>query len=99
VSSPGCRDAEESLSHAQDLREAIESTPSVVRGKDRRRGQRKKRGSGQSSDLEEVKVTVSIGLASPDEELTDSDKVLKAADKSIYRAKQHGRNCVECEVI
>ena len=95
---PG-KDAEESLSHAEELREAIESTPFIVRGKDRRRGQRKKRGTGQSSDLEEVTVTVSIGLASPDEELTDPDKVLKAADKSLYRAKQHGRNCVECEFI
>jgi diguanylate cyclase (GGDEF)-like protein len=95
---PG-KDAEESISYAEDLRQAIESTAFVVRGKDRRRGQRKKRGSGKSSDLEEVKVTVSIGLASPDEELTDPEKVLKAADRSLYQAKKGGRNRVECEFL
>jgi diguanylate cyclase (GGDEF)-like protein len=95
---PG-KDAEESISHAEDLRQAIESSQFVVRGKDRRRGQRKKRGSGEPSDVEEVTVTVSIGLASPDEELTDPEKVLKAADRSLYQAKKSGRNCVECEFL
>jgi diguanylate cyclase (GGDEF)-like protein len=93
------KDAEESITYVEDFRQAIESTPFVVRGKDRRRGQRKKRGSGKSSDLEEVKVTVSIGIASPDKELTDPEKVLKAADKSLYKAKKGGRNRVACELF
>jgi diguanylate cyclase (GGDEF)-like protein len=88
------KDAEESITYVEDFRRAIESTPFVVRGKDRRRGRRKKGGSGKSSDQKEVKVTVSIGIASPDEELTDPEKVLKAADKSLYKAKKGGRNRV-----
>jgi len=90
---PG-KDAEESITYVEDFRQAIESTPFVVRGKDRRRGQRKERGSGKSSDQKKVKVTVSIGIASPDKELTDPEKVLKAADKSLYKAKKGGRNRV-----
>ena len=88
------KDAEESVAYVEDFRQAIESTPFVVRGKDRRRGQREKRGSGKSSDQKKVKVTVSIGIASPDKELTDPEKVLKAADKSLYKAKKQGRNRV-----
>jgi diguanylate cyclase (GGDEF)-like protein len=79
----------------EGLRQAIESTPFVVRETDRR-GHRDKenRGKGKSPDQEEVNVTVSIGVASPDEDLTDPDKVLKAADKSLYDAKNGGRNQV-----
>ena len=95
---PG-KDAEESITYAEDLRQAIENTPFIVRGKDRRRGKKKNRGSGNASDHDEVQVTVSIGLASPDEELTDPDKVLKAADKYLYKAKKGGRNCVACELL
>ena len=95
---PG-KDAEESITYAEDLRQAIEDTPFIIRGKDRRRGQKKKRGSSNPSDQEEVKVTVSIGLASPDEDLTDPEKVLKAADKFLYKAKEGGRNCVACELL
>ena len=95
---PG-KNAEESITHAEDLRQVIEDSPFVVRGKDRRRGQKKKRGSGNSNGQEEAKVTVSIGLASPDEELTDPEKVLKAADKYLYKAKKGGRNRVACEHV
>ncbi len=93
---PG-KEAEESITYAEDFRQAIEDTPFIVRGKDRRRGKKDQRGSGNASDQEEVQVTVSIGLASPDEDLTDPEKVLKAADKYLYKAKQGGRNRVECE--
>ncbi len=95
---PG-KDAEESIAHAEDLRQTIEDTPFIVRGKDRRRGKKNQRGRGKSSDQDEVKVTVSIGLASPDEDLTDPEKVLKAADQYLYKAKKRGRNCVACESL
>jgi PleD family two-component response regulator len=95
---PG-KDAGESITYAEDLRQAIEETPFIVRGKDRRRGRKNNRGSGNPSEQEEVKVTVSIGLASPNEELTGPEKVLKAADKYLYKAKKGGRNCVACEIL
>ena len=42
-----------------------------------------------------VQVTISIGVASPDKNLTTPEKVMKAADKTLYRAKKCGRNRVE----
>jgi len=41
-----------------------------------------------------VSVTVSIGLAAPDDKHTDVEEVLKAADQALYKAKQKGRNCL-----
>jgi diguanylate cyclase (GGDEF)-like protein len=91
---PG-KDMEDTISHVESFRQAVESTPFVVRETDSR-GRRNKdnRGKGKSPDQEEVNVTVSIGVASPDEDLTDPEKVLKAADKSLYEAKNGGRNQV-----
>jgi diguanylate cyclase (GGDEF)-like protein len=40
-------------------------------------------------------VTVSIGMASPGGETTDPEKVIKAADKKLYKAKKGGRNRTE----
>ncbi len=95
---PG-KDAEESISYVEELRQTIESTPFVVRGKDRRRGREDRRGQGKSSDQKEVTVTVSIGIASPELDLTDPEKVLKAADKNLYKAKEDGRNRVAYELF
>lgn len=41
-----------------------------------------------------LSVTISAGLAQPDERNTTSTTVLKAADQALYRAKQAGRNRV-----
>jgi diguanylate cyclase (GGDEF)-like protein len=40
-------------------------------------------------------VTVSIGVASCSSRLCDADKLISAADKSMYRAKSGGRNNVQ----
>jgi diguanylate cyclase (GGDEF)-like protein len=40
-------------------------------------------------------VTVSIGVASCSSRLCDADKLISAADKSMYRAKNGGRNNVQ----
>ncbi|MHB8666323.1 MAG: GGDEF domain-containing protein [Burkholderiales bacterium] len=41
-----------------------------------------------------LSVTVSIGVAEPDEQLAKPAEVLRAADQALYRAKQGGRNRV-----
>jgi len=41
-----------------------------------------------------LSVTVSIGIAEPDEQGTTPAEVLRAADRALYRAKEAGRNRV-----
>ncbi|MCW8985832.1 MAG: GGDEF domain-containing protein [Thermoanaerobaculales bacterium] len=41
-----------------------------------------------------INVTVSIGFAGPSARTTDSNAVLRAADRALYRAKNKGRNRV-----
>jgi diguanylate cyclase (GGDEF)-like protein len=91
---PG-KDAEESMPYLEKYRRTIEYTPFVVRGKTRRRGTSKSRGKIKLSGLKRAKVTVSIGVAAPDKDLTDPERVLKAADRALYGAKKAGRNRVK----
>ena len=41
-----------------------------------------------------MKVTVSVGVAVLDEEFTDKNMLLEAADKALYEAKNQGKNRV-----
>ncbi|MCG8404228.1 MAG: diguanylate cyclase [Phycisphaerales bacterium] len=43
---------------------------------------------------EELKVTVSLGVAEPTPDMEGPDDLLKAADKALYRSKDLGRNRV-----
>lgn len=82
----------EAVPHLEKYRKAIESIPFVVRGKGRRKSTSKNRGKGKVSPRKRARVTVSIGVAAPDRNLTKPEKVLKAADKRLYKAKKAGRN-------
>jgi diguanylate cyclase (GGDEF)-like protein len=43
----------------------------------------------------QLRVTTSIGIAGlPDPEITEPKGMVEAADESLYKAKQRGRNCV-----
>jgi diguanylate cyclase (GGDEF)-like protein len=105
------KNTSEVVGHLEDLRAKIESSEFHVRGNDRRQAARgpdrrnesarvrAKKGQiirqlaeGKSTDA--LSVTVSIGLASSTEN-DDAESVVKAADKSLYRAKENGRNRVE----
>jgi len=89
------KDADEAREHIEAFRQAVESNPFVIRAKDRRGGNSKKRGKSNTVGRNRVKVTVSIGLAAPKKDLTDPEEILKAADKALYKAKKNGRNRVE----
>ena len=41
-----------------------------------------------------VSVTISIGIAEPNDKNRKPDEVLKAADQALYKAKKKGRNCL-----
>jgi len=91
---PG-KTVEEAVPHLEALRKTIESTPFIIRGKDRRKHTEAQRGKGGSNGRKALKVTVSIGLADSEKGLTGPEEVLKAADNILYRAKKAGRNRVE----
>ena len=87
------KSAEEALPYLENLREAIEASSFVVRGRDRptRRPDKPIRSAGGKKSLE---VTVSIGVAEPEDLGADSEEVIRAADLALYRAKRSGRNRV-----
>jgi diguanylate cyclase (GGDEF)-like protein len=90
---PG-KDAEEAVPYLQKYRRMIENTPFMVRSKTRRKSTSENRGKTKLSGLRRATVTVSIGVAAPDKGLANPELVLKAADKSLYKAKKAGRNRV-----
>lgn len=91
--------AEEALEQAEALRRAIAETSFVVRGLDRsqreRTERRRHRPRKMRKERVDTRVTVSIGVAEPARPATPVEQVIQAADKALYRAKEHGRNRVE----
>lgn len=83
---------EEAVSHVEGFRKAIETAPFTVRGRERRKKPPRSRGKKSGSGRKPVKVTVSIGLASPVGPAANPEQVIKAADKKLYKAKKGGRN-------
>ncbi|GMR20727.1 MAG: GGDEF domain-containing protein [Gammaproteobacteria bacterium] len=75
------------------LHEAIANSRFQIRSRRRPRKAPKHR-PRRSSSSREVAITVSIGLAERDERYTNTERVLKAADKALYKAKRAGRNCL-----
>ncbi len=53
-------------------------------------------GLGVAHGNEEVRTTVSIGLACKEPEMGDADVLVNAADKALYAAKNGGRNRIFC---
>jgi diguanylate cyclase (GGDEF)-like protein len=73
-------------------RMALRDTEHRPKSKDsakERRGRRSKARAGKT-----VSVTISIGIAEPNEKNIKVDDVLKAADTALYKAKKNGRNCL-----
>jgi diguanylate cyclase (GGDEF)-like protein len=87
---PG-KSAEEALPYLEDLRETIEGSSFTLRGRDRPKVRPEKpvRSTGRRRTLA---ITVSIGVAEPDEPGVEPDDVIRAADQALYEAKRTGRN-------
>lgn len=79
------------LPHLEQVLEAVEEASFTVRGRGRPRAKpaksRKSRG-----NRGRLSVTVSIGVAERNGRHPTPDKVVKAADQALYRAKKAGRN-------
>lgn len=87
---PG-KSAEAALPYLEDLREAIEASSFTLRGRDRPKV-RPEKPVRSTGGRRKVAITVSIGVAEPDEIGVDSEEVIRAADQALYRAKRTGRN-------
>jgi diguanylate cyclase (GGDEF)-like protein len=83
---------EDAISHVERFREAVGTTPFIVRDLKPRRTKKNDHRRKNFVSRKRVKVTVSIGLASPEAGKTDPQKVIKTADKKLYQAKKGGRN-------
>jgi diguanylate cyclase (GGDEF)-like protein len=83
--------AREAEPHLGELRERIAESSFVIR-----RGHRAKltRPSISRSSRGRQRITISIGVAERNARITTPEKVIKAADRALYRAKQGGRNRV-----
>ena len=101
--------ATETMDDLEKLREAIAASKLRPRGPDRRqqprgpdRRNQKGRSRGQAirqlsraASPSEISVTASIGVASSEIVNGSPEKVIQAADKALYRAKDGGRNRIE----
>lgn len=74
--------------HRMILRDTEHRSKSSKSAKARRGRRSKSRGD------KTVSVTISIGIAEPNDKYRKVNKVLKAADTALYMAKQRGRNCI-----
>ena len=89
--------SKESEPFMEEFRRKLESTEFNVRSPIRRTSTAKNRGKQASRDRKIVTITVSIGIAEYGGNQTKPEKVLKAADKILYKAKRLGRNRVEIQ--
>ena len=83
------RELPEAKEHLENLRETIAQSLFVVNRASRRSGDNASRPKKKKS----ATVTVSIGIAQYDEQVSSPWDILKKADKALYRAKKKGRNC------
>ncbi len=80
------------------VRQQIEASPFTIRGQDRPKKKAKK-GAKSAAKIrkpatKKVSVTISIGVAERSDKCRTADRVMKSADKALYRAKSKGRNQV-----
>ena len=90
---PG-KTAKEVVPHLDTYRKVMESSPFTVRGRSRKKSSAENRGKTNRKGHKGINITVSIGVSSPNRRMATPEKVLKAADKILYKAKKAGRNRV-----
>jgi diguanylate cyclase (GGDEF)-like protein len=89
------RSADDTLLFLEAARQEIEETAFKLRGPNRPRRRPKERPKG-GRRAKRVSVTVSIGVAEPGKRQATPLEVIDAADRALYRAKEGGRNRIEC---
>jgi diguanylate cyclase (GGDEF)-like protein len=88
------KSAKDSIQHLENFRKTLASSQLVVRLRSRKKSTAIKRGPGPIDKQKKVRISISIGVAEPGKHHPTPEKVIKAADKALYKAKRTGRNRV-----
>ncbi len=78
----------------EDFRKNLENADFYIRDTDRKKHSEEDRGKIKKQK-QKTHIKVSIGLAFYDKNLNTGEKLIKAADKALYKAKKRGRNRIE----
>lgn len=84
------KQAKEAKPHLEKVLEQVAAARFELRQRGRRRDERQS--AARNSQIRNISVTISIGLAESSSRLTRPGVVLAAADKALYKAKKQGRN-------
>lgn len=85
---------DDALPHLEKLRKNIADSGFIIRDPKRPKRPPKNKKSTRKSN-KEVRITISAGLAEPEDVSDTPREVIQAADKALYKAKRAGRNCVK----
>lgn len=88
---PG-KSVKESTPHLENFRKTLETSQFIVRLRTRKQSTPVKRGRGPTTKQKQVRITISIGVSEAGKHHQTPEKVIKAADKALYKAKKTGRN-------
>jgi len=91
------RSAREAEPFAESLRRSIADREFVVRAPDRPRRKPWKAKETVQPNAPKVHISISIGIAERSKRHSTPELVLDAADETLYRAKESGRNCVKLD--
>ena len=91
------RSAREAEPFAESLRRSIADAGFVVRGPDRPTRKPRRAKQTEVTSAARVNITISIGIAERSKRHSTPELVLDAADATLYRAKEAGRNCLKLD--
>ncbi len=84
----------EAVPHVEAVRDAVDKNHFSLRQLPRPRGKTASKRRGRGGKRGTLHVTISVGVAGTSAKLASPEKVIEAADKAMYRAKNGGRNRV-----
>ena len=91
------RSAREAEPFAESLRRSIADAGFVLRGADRPASKPRPANETKQASAPRVNISISIGLAERSKRHSTPELVLDAADATLYRAKEAGRNCLKLD--
>ena len=91
------RSAREAEPFVESLRRSMADAGFVLRGPDRPAGKPRLALETHQTSAPRVNISISIGLAERSKRHSTPELVLDAADATLYRAKEAGRNCLKLD--